>query len=111
MSDRSEVRTTEQSTSTRCSAMPVLEGQVETQMRRMLKEAADAEDGGLLSELHAFPGSGVGSSALISGRTVPVWIAVTCGITFLETFRRSALTQSARHDWDTSSGLSASTSG
>ena len=111
MSDRREVRTARQSTSSRCSAMPLLEGQVETQMRRMLKEADDAEDGGLLSELHALPGSGVGSSALISRRTVPVWIAVTCGITFLETFRRSAATQFARHDCDTSTGLLASTSG
>jgi hypothetical protein len=77
----------------------------------MLKEAVDAEDGGLPSELHALPGSGVGRSALISRRTVPVWITVTCGITFLETFRRCAVTQFARHDWDINTGLSASTSG
>ena len=80
-------------------------------MRRMLKEAADVEDGGLLSELHAFAGSGVSNSAIVSRMTVPLWITVTCGITFLETSRRSAVTQFARHDWDTSTGLSASTSG
>jgi len=77
----------------------------------MLKEAADAEDGGLLSELPELPGSGVRSSASISRMTVPLWITVTCGITFLETFRRSAVSQFARHDWDTSTELLASTPG
>ena len=80
-------------------------------MRRMLKEAADTEGGGLLSELHALAGLGVRNSALISRMTVPLWITVTCGITFLETFRRSAVTQFARHDWDTNTGLLASTPG
>src|SRR5439155_4377978 len=39
--------------------LPLLEGQGKTQMRRMLKEAADAEGGNrwLLSERHALAGS------------------------------------------------------
>lgn len=71
-------------------------------MRRMKKDAACAGGGagGPLSELHAGAGSGVRNSAVAARMTVPLWITVTCGITFFETFRRSAVTQFVWHDCD-----------
>src|SRR5438132_514878 len=62
-------------------------GRGKSQMRRMLKEAVDAErgDGGLLSELHALAGSGIRNSAVISRTTRPLSTTVTCGTTFPET--------------------------
>ena len=91
--------------------LPLLEAKRKTQMRRMLKEAADegGGDGGLLSELHALAGSGIWNSAAISRTTGPLSTTVTCGTTFLETARRSAVTQFGWHDCDSNSGLIAST--
>ena len=91
--------------------LALLEGEGKTQMRRMLKEAADAEggDGGLLYELHVLGRSGIRNSAVISRTTRPLSTTVTCGTTFLERARRSAVTQSGWHDCDSNSGLIAST--
>ena len=82
-------------------------------MRRMLKEAADAEggDGGLLSELHAFAGSNIRNSTVVSRATESRPTTVTCGTTFLETLSRSAVTQFDRHDCETNIGLMASIPG
>ena len=80
-------------------------------MRRMLKEAVDAErgDGGLLSELHALAGSGIRNSAVISRTTRPLSTTVTCGTTFLETLSRSAVAQFVWHDCDTITKFMSST--
>jgi len=80
-------------------------------MRRMLKEAADAHggDGGLLSELHALPGSGFRNSALVSRTTWPLSTVVNCETGSLETYSRSALTQFDQHHCERSAGLIAST--
>ena len=93
--------------------LPLLEGERKTQMRRMLKEAADAErgDGGLLSALHALAGSGIRNSAVISRTRGPLSTTVTCGTTFLKTLSRSAVPQFDRHDCETNIGLVASTPG
>lgn len=82
-------------------------------MRRMLKEAADAErgNGGLLSELHALAGSGIGNLAVESRMTGPLSTAGTCGTSFRETLSRSTLTHFDQHDCDTNIGLIASTPG
>jgi hypothetical protein len=80
-------------------------------MRRMLKEAADAEggDGELLSELHALAGSGIRNSAVVSGTTGPLSTTVTCGTTVLGTLSRSVVTQFDSQDRETTGKLIAST--
>ena len=82
-------------------------------MRRMEKDAACAGGGagGPLSELHVGAGSRVRNSAVASRMTVPLWITVTCGITFLKTFKRSAVTQFGWHDCDINTRPMASTPG
>ena len=57
----------------------VLEGEGESQRRRMLNEAADpeGEDSGPLSKLHVPAASGTTSLAAVSKTTVPVWTTVT----------------------------------
>ena len=72
-------------------------------MRRILKEAGDAEggEGGLLSELHALARSGINNSAVVLRTTGPLSTTVACGTIVLETFIRSAVTQFDRHDCET----------
>ncbi len=94
-------------------AMRLLEGDGRTQMRRMLKEPvyAEGEYGGLVSEVHAAPGSGARNSAVVSRTTAPLRTTVTCATIFLQTLRRSAVTQFVRHDCDINIALMASTGG
>jgi hypothetical protein len=94
-------------------AMRLLEGEKKTQMRRIEKDAARAGNrtGGPLSKLHAAVKSGARNSAAVSRTTAPLRTTVTCGTTFLQTLRRSAVTQFVRHDCDINIALMASTGG
>src|SRR5882724_2301469 len=76
-------------------AIALLEGNGETQMRRMEKDAARTESGagGPLSKPHAAVKSVSKNSAVLSRTAAAVWTTVTCGIISLEALRRSALTQ------------------
>jgi hypothetical protein len=69
----------------------------------MAKDAAPAwiGAGGPLSKLHAAVKPGTENSAVRSKTTADVWTTVTGGITFLEVFRRSAVTQAVSHDRET----------
>lgn len=80
-------------------------------MRRMLKDAARAEDGegGPLSKIHTASGSGTRSLVLVSKTTVSARTVVTCGTAFLEALRRSAVKQFVSHDRDINIALVAIT--
>jgi len=104
--DRTEVRSDQQATSV-AVAYAELKVEERTQMRRMLKEAANAVGGAWpTSELQAVAVSGARNLAIVSRTTTPVWAAVTWRTTFLERLRRSALSQFDGHDCDAITGLS-----
>jgi hypothetical protein len=69
----------------------------------MLKEPPRAVGGagGPLSALHVAAGSGATNLAAASRTTAPAWTTVNGERTFLETLRRSAVTQFVWHDCDT----------
>jgi hypothetical protein len=82
-----------------------------TQMRRMEKDAARAwiRAGGPLSKPHSAVNPGFRNSEVRSNATAAVWTPVTRGTTFLEVFRRSAVTQAVSHDRETVTKLIAAT--
>ena len=94
-------------------AIPWLEGEAETQMRRMEKAAACAGGGagGPLSKPHTAVKSGARNSAVVLRTTALLRTTLTSGTTFLQTLRRSAVTQFVWHDCDTNTALTASTPG
>src|SRR5882724_13262646 len=67
-------------------AIALLEGNGETQMRRMKKDAAWTESGagGPLSKPHAAVKPEAKNSVVVSRTTAAVWTTVTCGTISLE---------------------------
>ena len=82
-------------------------------MRRMENDAprAGGGAGGPLSKPHVALKSGARNSVVVPRTTALLRTTVTGGTTFLQTLRRSAVTQLAWHDCDINIAHMASTSG
>jgi hypothetical protein len=94
-------------------AIPLLDENGETQMRRMEKDAAcpGGGAGGPLSKPHAAVKPGTRKPTVVPRSTAAVWTTVTRGTTLFEALRRSAVTQLVWHDCETITRLMASTAG